>query len=210
MRRSLFRLLTVVAVAGLLGPGCQVIQPTGALRVLSINAGNMLHSDLNDFYVFFNKEDSVWDTVWQYPGDSVKVEMQYVEIGAGLPTYTPYEAIVTQATVTFTSKVPADPADKPPYQKVTVPLTVVVPSDPTGKKITTFWMTPVPSSWKQLVFLDGGFITESPYELNNVDLAEAKVTFIGYDSVANRSVEASGTFQVEFGNFWDDPTRFGK
>jgi hypothetical protein len=28
--------------------------------------------------------------------------------------------------------------------------------------------------------------------------------------VADRDLEATGTFQVEFGNFYDDPTRFGK
>jgi hypothetical protein len=210
MRRSLFRLLTVVAVGGLLGPGCQIIQPTGALRVLSINGGSTLRSDLNDFYVYFNKEDSVYDTIWQIPSDSVKVELQYVEIGAGLPTSTPFEAQVSQATVTITSKVPNDPGDVPQYQKVTVPLAVDVPSDPTGKKITTFWMTAIPSSWKQLVFLDAGFIMESPYDLNNVDLATAVVKFTGHDPVADRDLEATGTFQVEFGNFYDDPTRFGK
>jgi hypothetical protein len=205
----------VVAVAGLLAPGCQVFRTEGSLRVVSINAGNMLHSDLVDFYVYWVKEDSAWDTIWQVPGDSVKVEMQYIEIGAGLPTTTPYEALVTQATVTFTSKIPGDPNAEPvPYGKsgVPIPLAVVVPSDPSGKKITTFWMTPITEAWKEKIFgAEGGdFMVESPYELNTVDLAEAKVTFTGYDSVANREVEAVGTFQVEFGNFWDDPTRFGR
>jgi len=211
MRRSLFRLLIVVAVAGLLAPGCQVFRTEGSLRVVSINGGNELRSDLSDFYVYFDRVDSEFVTLFQVPGDSVKVVLQYIEIGAGLPTTTPYVALIEKATVKFTSMIAADPADKPPYQKVTVPLAVSVPADPSGKKLTTFWMTPTPASWKQLVFGEGGFINEDdPFALNTVDLAEAEFTFTGYDSVANRSVEAVATMQVEFGNFYDDETRFGK
>jgi hypothetical protein len=82
-------------------------------------------------------------------------------------------------------------------------------ADQTGKNKTTFWMTPIPAAWKSTVFVD--FMNEDdPYFNDLVDMAEGTITFSGYDSVANREVKAAGSFQVEFGNFYDDPNRFGK
>jgi len=212
MRRSLFRLLTVVAVAGLLAPGCQVLEPTPALRILSINGGSTLSSDLSDFMQVFNKEDSVWETFYQVPSDSMKVELQYVEIGAGLPTVTPYEAIINEVTITkFNSSLPPD--DAPTYTTATLDLNQHVSSDPAGKKTTTFWITPFSSWWKEKVFgADGaGLINEDePTTIEVIDLVTATLTFKGYDPVADRDVEASGEFQVQFGNLYDDPSRFGK
>jgi hypothetical protein len=204
MRRSLLGLLTVVAIASVLAmAGCE---RSGTLRVVSINKGNTLRVDLNDFYVYFDKIDSEYITLMQVQPDSVPVELQYVEIGAGLPTYTPYIALIKQATISYKSKIAEEP---PPYQNLTVPLDISVPSDPTGKTVTTFYMTPIPASWKQKVFVD--FINEDdPTYIDLIDLAEATFTFTGYDSVANRELKAAGTIQVEFGNFYDDPARFGK
>lgn len=208
MRRSLLGLLTVVAAAGLLlVAGCQVFEPIGSLNVLSINNGNALRVDLSDFYLYFNKEDSVWEIVYQVAPDSVNVELHYAEIGAGLPTWKPYEALIKQAKVHFTSRLTVD--EPPPYIDAVVGLSKAVPSDPTGKKVTAFYMTPLSSTWKQMVF--GDYIEEEdPYFNDVVDLADATVTFSGYDSVAGHEVKAAGVFQVEFGNFYDDPSRFGK
>ncbi len=211
MRRSLFRLLTVVAVAGLFAPGCQVFESTGALRVVSINGGNTLRSDLSDFYVYFDKEDSEYVTLYQVAPDSVQVEMQYIEIGPGLPTYTPYAALLKEASVKFTSVLPYDPDDLPTYQTVKIPLTQSVQADPDGKKTTMFYMTPIQALWKEAVFGEDGFIIDDdPYASNFVDLAKVDITFSGYDSVHNSAVKAVGTFMVEFGNFYDDESRFGK
>ena len=186
--------------------GCE---RSSTLRVVSINGGNTLRSDLADFFCYFDKSDSSDYRYVQTPADSVKVELEYLEVGAGLPTWTPYEALLNQATVTFVSKVPADPSNKPQYQKVAIPLTIAVPADPTGKSRTSFWVTVCPASWKQLV-LGEYAATDDPFQLDLVDLAQATITFTGHDSVANRDVSASGTFPVEFGNFWDDTTKFGK
>ncbi len=208
MRRSQFGLLIVIAVAGLLvAPGCQVIEPIGSLTVVSINSGNTLRSDLNDFSRYFDTEDSAYIYFYQIMPDSTKVEMAYAEIGAGLPTWATPEAVVTQASVKFTSKNISGEAI--PYEVAKIGLREVIPSDPSRKKITTFWMTPISASWKQKVFAD--FINEDDYNyVDIVDIADATITFTGRDEVINRDVSASGTFQVEFGNFYDDPTRFGK
>ncbi len=204
MRRTLFGLLTVVAVAGLLVmAGCE---RTGTLRVVSINNGNTLRVDLADFYQYMTP-DSDFVTLYQITPDSVKVELQYVEIGAGLPTWTPYEALINQATVKFTSKNLTD--EPPPYEDVKIALSQSCVADRTGKTRTSFFMTPISAAWKQKVFVD--FIdTEDPEFIDIVDLADAKITFSGYDSVANRAVQAVGTLPVEFGNFYDDPSRFGR
>ena len=208
MRRSQFGLVMVIAAVGLLlAPGCQVIEPYGALTVVSINGGNTLRSDLSDFYVYFDKVDSEDITLFQINSDSVKVEMRYAEIGAGLPTWRVPEAVITQASVKFSSKNLGD--EVVPYEVAKIGLREVIPSDPAGKKTTIFNMTPISASWKQKVFAE--FREEEDKDLTNIiDLADATITFTGYDSVFNRQLSAAGTFQVEFGNFYDDPARFGK
>ena len=212
MRRSQFGLLIAVAAAGLLlAPGCQIMQPIGSLTVVSINGGNTLRSDLSDFYVYFDRVDSEYIRLFQITPDSVQVEMQYAEIGAGLPTWRPGVAIVTQASVKFTSKNIS--GNDIQYEVAKIGLRQAVPSDQTGKKTTTFFMSPISSSWKQKVFggEGAGVINEDDEYYNDiVDLADATITFTGYDSVANRLLSAQGTYLVEFGNFYDDPSRFGK
>jgi hypothetical protein len=204
MRRSLIGLLTLVAIAGLVTTSCQ---REATLRVTSINGGNELRSDLTDYYIYFDKVDSSNVILQQVNADSVKVELQYVEIGAGLPTWTPYEALLNQATVTFKSKLTVD--QPVTYQKLVIPLTMAVPADASGKSKVTFWLAAIPAAWKQLVFADFASV-EDPNQIDVTDLTEATVTFSGYDSVANRSVSASGKFEVTFGNFFDDPTKFGR
>jgi len=210
MRRLLYGLVIVVAIVGpLFTAGCE---RSATLRIVSINDGSPLRSDVVDYYMYFDKEDSSWVTIYQFMPDSVKVELQYVEIGAGLPTWTPYEAIIQQATIDFQSKQQLPGEETPEYQKVTVPLDVSVVADATGKKTTTFYFTAVPGSWKQKVLQDyvPGDDPTSPYETDIIDLADATLKFSGYDSVANRNVSASAKFQIEFGNLYDDPSRFGR
>jgi hypothetical protein len=138
--------------------------------------------------------------------ESVEVVLKYVEIGAGLPTVTPYEALINQATVNFKTKNLTD--NEVPYENVTLKTAQACVADIDGKTKTTFYLTAIPAAWKEKVF-DEFLATESD-ELNIVDFADATVTFSGYDSVAGREVRAVGTFPVEFGNFYDDPRRFGK
>jgi len=209
MRRSLLGLLTVLAAGSLLVmAGCQ---RDATLRVASINNGNTLRSDLSDFYQYSITEDDETEVIilYQVMPDSLKVELQYVEIGAGLPTWTPYEAIINKATVKFKSRLTMD--EPPPYKDAVAVLEQHVPSDPAGKKTTSFYFTPITAVWKQQVFGEAGVIEEDdPYFTDLIDLADATVTFTGYDPVSNRDVSATGTLQVEFGNLYDDPSRFGR
>jgi hypothetical protein len=200
MRRSLFGLLTVVAIAALLiTTGCE---RSSVLRVASVNNGNSLQSDIADFYKYFDKEDSEWVTIYQVPSDSVEVQLQYVEIGAGLPTWTPFEAIINKATITYKS---ADPTIT--YDNAIVPMTMYVMADQTNKKPTKFFMTVVPAAWKDKTFGDD---VQEPPDYDLLDVVDATIKFSGWDSVALRTVEAKGELQIQFGNFYDDPSALGK
>jgi hypothetical protein len=203
MRRSLLGLLTLVTVAGLLSmTGCE---RSATLRVVSINNGMALRSDIADFMQYFDKEDSWYVTLYQYMPDSVPVVMQYVEIGAGLPTVTPYTASINRAVISYTKS----SEDAPDYTSATIPLSVTVPSDPTGKKTTTFHMNVVTATFKQTNW-EEDVQEDDPYFTDIFDLISATATFYGYDSVADRELKAVGKFQIEVGNFYDDPSRFGK
>jgi hypothetical protein len=206
MRRLLYGLVVVVAIVGpFITAGCE---RTATLRIVSVNNGTTLRSDVADYYVYFDRVDSEDVILYQFMPDSVEVELQYVEIGAGLPTWTPYEAIIQQATVDFKSKQSLPGEETPEYQKVTVPVDVSVVADPTDKKTTKFYLTAVPAAWKQKVL--GDYVQDDQYYTDIIDLADVTVAFSGYDSVADRSVTGTAKFQVEFGNFYDDPSRFGR
>jgi len=200
MRHSLLGLLTVVAIAGLLiTTGCE---RASTLRVASINNGNTLRADIGDFYRYFDTVDSEWVTIYQIAGDSVEVVLQYVEIGAGLPTWTPYEAIINKATIKYKS---ADPESQ--YEPSVIPMTQYVMADQTNKKTTKFYMSAVTATWKQTNF--GDAVTEPP-DYDILDIVKATFEFSGWDSVALRDVKATGDLQIEFGNFYDDISSFGK
>jgi hypothetical protein len=204
MRRSLFGLMTVVAVAGLLTmTGCE---RSGTLRVVSINGGNTLRSDIADFMVYFDKVDSDWVSTYQFMPDSVQVVMQYVEIGPGLPTWTPYVAGIYKAVISYTGS----SEDGIQYAPATIQLNQTVPADPSGKKTTQFYMNVVTGTFKQIAWEE--FLQEPPpngdYDI--IDFVTAQVTFTGFDSVADREVKAVGKFQIEVGNLYDDLGRFGQ
>ncbi|HTW92307.1 MAG TPA: hypothetical protein VMH22_11420 [bacterium] len=201
MRRSLLGLLTVVAITGLvLTSGCQ---RATELRVLSMNKGNLLRSDIADYYQYFDKVDSETVTLSEYPSDSVPVELQYMEIGAGLPTWTPYVALLNKATIKYVGTTEAGYQ----YAPVNIPLSQSITADKTGKPVT-FYVTVASPNFKDTYFSDA--VSGDPNDIGLLDLVTATVTFSGYDSVAATQVSAVGLLQIQFGNFYDDPTKFGK
>jgi hypothetical protein len=204
MRRSLLGLLTVVAVAGLLlVAGCE---RSSVLRVVQINGGHTVESDIADFAIWVDPtvpdSEQEKELVYAFAPDTAEVELQYVEIGAGLPVWTPFEAIINKAVFTYKSE---DPTVT--YDPVTIPLTQAVMADQAGKKTKKWTMVVVPAWWKGNTFGDE---VQEPPEYNMVDIVEATVKFSGWDSVSLRTVEATGKFQIEFGNFPDNQEAFGK
>ncbi len=202
MRRSLLGLLTVVAVAGLLiMAGCE---RSSVLRVVSVNHGRTLESDVADWGIWTDPMDpeATPELVYTVRADSAEIELQYVEIGAGLPTWTPFEAIINRATITYKSQM--DPEII--YDPVVVPMTAYIMSDPTGKKTTKFVTTVLPVWWK-IQYFDGDVSDPPDYDL--LDVVEATIRFAGWDSVSLRNVEATGKLQIEIGNFYDNEHAFG-
>lgn len=206
MRRSLFGLLTLVAIAGLVvTTSCQ---RAAALRVVSMNHGLTLRSDIADFMIYFDKIDSSSVVTYQEMPDSVEVDLQYLQIGAGMPTWQPYEAFISKATVTITGSTEAG-VDYGAYKTQVIPLTQMVVADPSATKSTKFYLDVVSGSFKYGVF-DGDVLEPGPDGYNFLDNATATIKFAGWDSVADEKIEAQGTLQIEFGNFYDDTTKFGK
>jgi hypothetical protein len=206
MRRSLFGLLTVVAIAALLiTTGCE---RDSVLRVAKVNGGHELFSDIADFGIWVDPtlpdSEQEPEVVYAFQADTTEIELQYVEIGAGLPVWTPFEAIIHRATISYASKYATPPRT---YVNAVVPMNQYVMSDRENKKTTKFTMVVVPLWWKMQAF--GNDVSEPP-EYDFVDVVDVTIKFSGWDSVSQRTVEATGKLMIEFANFIDDEEKFGK
>ncbi|MGQ9678212.1 MAG: hypothetical protein ACUVUD_02905, partial [bacterium] len=131
------------------------------------------------------------------PKDVASVHFQYVEIGVGLPTWTPYQAHVEKATITF-KRIGGDELSEP-LPQIVVPCKVVVQADPTGKK-TVSGRFELFSPWYKEEYLS----------LYDYLVLEATVKFSGYDDASGKLVEASTKMEVSVADFYDDPTRIGQ
>jgi hypothetical protein len=136
-------------------------------------------------------------------GESTEVELQYVEVGAGLPTWAPYQAIIYSAKIEFTRKQPDGELFDP--ISITVPMDFSVPVDPAGKKTAKTSLKVAPEWW-----VEQNFGPNDPTEVGDIVVAEAKITFTGADSVSGRSLQAIGKLDVHFADFYDDPQSAGK
>jgi len=187
-------------VAGILvTAGCE---RANTLRVVQVNNGKELMSDIADFYKYYDKENEEWVTIYVFQPDTVEVELQYVDIGLGLPTWTPYQAVVNKATISYKSF-----TEGVVYDNVTVPLTQAVMSDREGKKTVTFHATVVQGWWKEKFF--GDDVAEPP-DYDILDHIDATIKFTAIDSVSGREVVGTGKLAIEIGNLYDDLGAIGK
>lgn len=200
MRRSLFGFLAILLAAGILiTAGCE---RANVLRVVNLNDGKELMVDIADFYTYFDKIDSEWVSIYVHQPDTVQVELQYVDIGLGLPTWTPYQAIVNEVKISYKSSI-----DGVTYDDAKVPMTQAIMSDREGKKTIKFQATLVPAWWKEKFF--GDDVVEPP-EYDLLDHIDATVRFTAIDSVSGRTVVGIGKLGMEVGNLYDDPGAIGK
>ncbi len=207
MRRIVFGLFAVVVVAGLLlTTGCN--DRDRALRITRINQGEPVISDLVDFGVI-RLEDEEGEveliSVSEVPSDIVEIEFQYVEIGLGLPTWTPYWANIERATIVYTNQETGDN-----YESVQVGMSASVESDPEGDKLVRAEILIAPGRWKANAFADD--LQEDPEddEYGVVALVTAHVIIEGHDYVSNQTVKAEKDVAIQFGNFYDDLSRLGQ
>ena len=200
MRRSLFALLTVIALVSLgVMTGCDRTQ---TLRVVTVNHGALYDCDIADWWLFVDPLTKDSEEVYSMKDDTVPVELQYVEVGPGLPTWTPYQAIANKATITYKS---SDPTIT--YDNVTIPLSVSVPADQSGKKTTKFALAVVPLWWKEKYF-DGD--VSDPTSNGIIDVVNATIKITATDSISGEERQATGYLQIEVADFQDDPRVIGR
>jgi len=208
MRRFVFGLSFLFAAAGLLLFSSCADQDN-VFRVTSMNRGMPIRSDIADWMVWNDPTipDSEEDIgyIYQVHDDTADVEFQYIAVGPGLPTWTPYTAEVKEYTITYASTQNSGTT----YDPVTLPTSIAVQADPTTKKSTIATLVVAPAWWKLQYF--GDDISDSPntdFEL--LDVVTANVQFTADDPVSGKTVKATGTVELQFADFYDDPSRFGQ
>jgi hypothetical protein len=190
LRRTIF-VLFVGLLAVVLMSACQ---RENALRVVSIQSP--YYADLVDYGQERDEEGEITE-IEVVPTDVVEAEFQYVEIGPGLPTWTPYQAHIEKATISF-RRIGGDELSEP-LPNITVPCKIVVQADPTGKKVVKGKFE-LFSPWYKEEYLSG-------YDYL---VLEATVKFSGYDDASGKPIEAQNKMEVSVADFYDDPTRIGQ
>jgi hypothetical protein len=204
MRRpayGLFGLLALLAVV-ILGAGCA---QENVLRILSVNENLPVNTDLVDFGVYTDPTDpeAEPEIVQQTLGQNAELELQYVELGTGLPTLYEYQAMVHTAKITYKSALTGEDLGR-----VTIPMTIAVQADPTGRRTVRTDAQIVPATW--LFEHYGDAIDDaSPDEFTVEDDVDATLTLQAVDSISGRSLEAVAKFRIVVGNFYDDPSSLG-
>jgi hypothetical protein len=208
MRRAVLGLLSFVAVFALLTTlSCQ---RSNSLRIVSVNAdktSGIVYCDLGDYGVFRDPTDPEAEPEWIVAiGDELaEVELQYVEIGPGLPTWTPYQAHISKCKVKYTFVAGEDPG---PIPDVNLPVKMTVMSDPTGEKTATGIINVLPAVWKEEYW--GSPPGEPETDPTELTILRATITLEGTDDATGKAVRAVNDVQLKVGNFWDDPSRIGQ
>ncbi|MGQ9707694.1 MAG: hypothetical protein ACUVUR_02315 [bacterium] len=202
MRRTIFVLSVLLIGLGLL-VSCS---RENTLQIVAVNDGKPVESDLSDFGVFKDPTDPEAEPefVIVTPEDVIPIELRYTQIGVGLPTWRPYIAKITKATITFTKVLGEAPEVLP---KVESRVNISVISDPEGKKTTKDYITLIPALWKEEVFGSGA---DDPTELSTDATLIAKIKLEGTDESTGEVLTAETTVLVNIGNFWDEPSRIGE
>jgi hypothetical protein len=158
-----------------------------------------------------------FDFMTAVSSDHSLFEFQYVEIGAGLPTWTPFHAEIREYRVSYKTLTGRENPNGPPppegpgtypYGDWFVPLTVTVPVEREAQKRTEATLEVASSWWKQSFCSEG--IGESPDDNTLLDIVQADFSFTALDSVSGRTVYAQGSATLYLGDFYDDPERFGQ
>lgn len=206
MRRFVTGLFVFVAVTGLLlTTGCQ---RENSLRIVSVNRGEPLMSDLVDFGEVTIREPGEEPETYrisEVPTDVVDLDLQYVEIGLGLPTWTPYIASLERATISYLNLETGET-----YEAVQVAMSATVEADPNARRTERVRLTIAPGQWKARVFEE--YLQTDPEDDDYGPVAQVKATILieGFDYTTKNKVKAVKECDIIFGNFWDEPSRLGQ
>ncbi len=190
--RQILLALVFLASSFFLMTSCQ---RDNALRVVGLPTP--FYADLIDRGIERDPETGEPEEIEVVPDDVATGEFQYVEIGPGLPTWTPYQAHIEQVRIKFSRKMGDELAE--PLPDIVVPCKFVVPSDPTGKKKVSASFHVLPSWYKDEYLMGYDYI-----------ILEATLTFTGYDDASGRDITAQNKMEVVVSDFYDDPTRIGQ
>ncbi|MBM3321881.1 hypothetical protein FJY69_00130 [candidate division WOR-3 bacterium] len=208
MPRVVFGISLVAALAGVL-LSCSCAEREDVLRVVSINGGMPVYCDIADWSVWNDPTIPDSEEELSYfvgmADDTCRFEFQYVEIGAGLPTWTPFHAEIKEYTVSYTTLIGSGNS----YDDLFVPLTITIPVEQELPKATEVTLVVTQSWWKSKYFADD--IGDDPTENSGMlDAVQADFEFTAIDSVSGRRVKAQGVAELKFADFWDDPDRLGQ
>jgi hypothetical protein len=180
--------LTLVLFAG--------CQRENSLRIVEFNGGKPFSSDLVD-YGIINDPEGDPEEIEVTPDDFCKVQLQYVEIGLGLPTWTPYQANIEQVQLTYEA-VPevGEPIDELP--PLVLPMSLAVLADRTGE-------TPVEGQFNILP----AWYKENYFDAGDQYILKITVKISGHDDATGEKVEATGVLQASVADYWDDPNSIG-
>ena len=206
MRRILFGSLVLLAVMGLmLTTGCQRER---SLRIVNLSGTGSLFGDVTDFGVYQDPEDpeAEPEVISAIPTDFAEIELQYVELGMGLPAWTPYQAHMDKVTLTYTDITPDEsPADWS-GTRVVFYKKMSLAADIEGKTTVTYTIPVLDASFKEEHFEEAG----SPLEGDVQAWIRVTVHLEGIDVTSGKELETENEMTIRVGNYWDEPGRIGQ
>jgi len=165
-----------------------------ALRIVEINDGRPFVSDLVDYGVITDPEGDP-EEIEVIPDDFCTIKLQYVQIGLGLPTWTPYQAHIEQVQMSFDWITGDMPDDVPP---LVLPFKMVTKADPTGETVSEGVIN-ILTAWYKQEYFDPG----------ETYILKVTVKLSGFDDASGEKIEASNVIQVSVSDYWDDPNSIG-
>lgn len=200
MKKNYWILVVIMGLITLTYLSCNRTSPD-SLRIVGINNDGPLIVDIADWGM---EVDTIsFDTVHVghiAPDQVVPVEISYVEMGIGLPTYpTTYTARLTDYKVNF-SNIHSTPTDTNwDLNSVTGAMNVEVQANPEGTRIVTARIKAVPHEWMAMY-----------YDILSPGVQiKATVIVNGYEELTQNPVSDTGAFTINFADYYDDPFVFG-
>ncbi|MEO0075249.1 MAG: hypothetical protein ABIK31_03980 [candidate division WOR-3 bacterium] len=198
-----YYVILILCIGILLSLACERHTSQNALQIVSINQGRDLNVDIADWARLPDPEDPEDTILVALMHDyAIPVQVRYVEVGLGLPTYpTPYTARITDYKVTFRHQ------SKPQWTFTAVngATNMVIPADPNGRSSVTNNLTVIPGVWLRSNFND----SLEGREPNTLWCGVLKATLIlsGYEELTQEPITDTAYFSINISDSYDDPTR---
>lgn len=203
MHKSVRLLFLGLFILGLLVINCHKAT-LNALRVVSVNKGNVVSVDIVDNWTYTDPEDGSVVFEQSTPDVAVPIELAYTELGTGLPTYPgPYTAKITKYTVTFFDVSPG--VEEAPFgDAVKGACNFLITADPDMKNTVSQQINIMPADW---IFTWMGDLMEEVPPVEKI--LKATVRLEGLDEISGKAVSDSGYVTINAADYIDDITKKG-